>query len=475
MNIRWFVSLAIFLCLTKTALGESLPHYGKNFQGTLPGKPKLHSNHVRRPENLVVLDLVGSALYNLKGDQVVASMAASNVEYENNNQKAFVPLRDNLRDHDGKLLRPETVAIALQGLSKKLGNPLNTAKKIEWNPSRKAIEFDFSWPVANLAKRLSMPEAALWGGVHESLKGRRLGAFLGRSLGNGVTNGAWIFDGNKIHYDGVPFLDQITLVWNTNIGVEAKQFERGYTQMSRFGQKEHAIGKVKYKFKTRNMKDPSTIFLRVKNPTSEREHNAILEALSRILGRKKFNTAGSYGILKTETLFERLKGFSKRRSKRLRGLHQRRKQTKDAIKKIIGERTLLFTYRPSKPIHERLLQKITFLLHQEGVASKMMPDSDDERRSGEGFLVVEMDEWVFDTSSPELLLRQLISAGLSEGKETRPYSLKRLKARYASSLPILPLVDFYPKFVFRSDVEGVNDGCSTCFSSMYFYKRPKFN
>ena len=467
---------------TEPGFTESLPSYGKTFYGTLPGKPMLLPSHVRRPENLIVLDCVGDSLFEFKNGVHVPSLAKSEVVYEQDHLRAFVLLKKGVLDQNGRLLNPEDVVKVLEHMRQRLGNPLNVAKRVSWEPLDKKIVFEFSWPIDDLSKRLSMPETVLWRGTTADWAMNNVGPFQARSIPDkegGSIRGTWVLEGYKKHHGGVPFLKQLVLSWTSDVGFEAKQYQNGHQQMSRFGKREHGKRKEKYKSKTFLSNVPSTLFLRTKNLEPEKENTLFLESLSGLIDLKKLETAGAYGTVKGQTLFMRAGDLSKRTRKRLSRLHGGKKNATDILHGILQGRKLVFSYRDSKPIHARLLEKLTFILHQKGVASTIRANAKISKSTVDEEVIVEMDEWVFDASKLEYLLRQLFSAQLSKKNKSlnkvKTVSLKHLKSRYVRLLPVLPLVDYYSQITLRSDVLGLDENCMSCFSDVHFYKRPRLN
>lgn len=472
--------LLLVLSASGRVHAESRRTYGQTVVASLLEEPiEIDPLEVQTHTDLTMVGLLFDTLYQMRDGKLVPHLASAMPDVSEPLQ-VRIPLRAEVRFHDGRLLQSRDVAQSLVRLqASRFGYLLGSVKSVQHQPG--LIVLSMKRADGELAMTLSDVHTSITAGGRPPTW-RRLqasGAFRLRSRSAATKEVQLVANGT--YFAGRSFIDKLQLRWYEDSATEARLYETGDSIMSLRG--DIAFAGHRPKYRTLSVQgDPRILaFVGFGKQQAITSELAFRQAVSAAIGRNGMAQIGS-GERVEPTLSvlpsvgrQRLGADLRAASRLIRSLAKRY----PAIE--AGTQTLELIVNTSRPDDAAIADRVAAALFHVGIRIKRVDLKAKTflRRARSGQCDIYIGQLALEAPSKEDLIRAAFVAGrrdkalplLSEA------SLSTLTTSFAAQLPIVPLFHRGIRLHFRSDLAGVDftRGVRLRFEDVFMFGSPEKN
>lgn len=480
----------VLIVLAASALvhAESRPRYGGAVEGALLGAPvTFDPPGAQVHAELTVIDLVFDTLYRIGPDGIAAphlAIAAPVIEAG----RARITLRKGVRFHDGSELTPADVVASLE--------------RVRTTPSRWAlaavssvradgdvIELGLKAPTTELATLLALPATAVTkGGKPAGERPIGSGPFMVEALDRSAKR--LVLKAFEAHFAGRPYLDQLSLRWYDTSDGEARQFEKGESQLSARGVA--AFTGAQPKYRATDVEGPAALLVFIgfgrahMDVTADRSFRRALDlaiARSALLSV----TSGERVVPSRSPLPVQAGAAVLGAAGRADDLPAARLALADAAKRVkalapdkVGKLQLEILVEDTRPDDREVAERVAHALGKLGLALKItaVPARTLRDRVKRG----DCDLWIGQLVAPVTSATAWWGAAFAAGGD--PWTEQRLATgaldgaaaakSFSERLPMIPLLFRAVRIWHRTDVRGLEFDASgrPCFADLFLFGDP---
>lgn len=500
---------------TAIVSGETRPGYGGTVIGSILGEPvSIDPTKVWSHAEVTVVGLLFDTLYRVDGKQpsgaprIVPHIAAAMPMVSKNRLEVRIPLRDDIKFHNGSPLGAADIVGSLRRLRKSgYGYLLASVRAIDSRTQSKADErgqnkaetsvvLSLSRPTPELASLLTAPVSGITpGGRAPTWK---------RAVGSGPFKLARIerkqrrvrLLANRTHFAGRPYIDKLTLRWFAKADDEATEYELGRAHLSLRGDVAYEGHTPKYR--TGDIMGPATLlvyagFGHTAAHGKITDNRDFRRALSLALERDGFRSVSTgeritptvnpvaspvggpvIKSIESRARIDQARAVLARASENVNSLRTRtdRGQTTFVLELI---------YDRTRPDDRAIAEKVIAALFRLGVKARIvgLDATAFNKRVLDGACDLYIGQLPMPVTLPSMTMAAAFARGGDRWSRTRLSSAQldvaHASQTFARRLPIIPLFHRALRVHHRHNVRGIqfDDTSRLLFSNLFFFGRAK--